>query len=218
MTFILVIDEGLWLGEKIGHSLLNPNQLRYSGICVWDNPFDPHNPLSIEHEDLSIPLKVAGTTIFVDTHTPLQSELTDCPHIELSCDSEWNPLTVTLATIRSKEAEGLDMAVDELEPGLTQISSVYSFPEMAESLRNIMAVQPDLPSHKTFVSSQRHPAITAEQLSERWNIGLSQARQTIKVTTQRGVRSAILPLSRRYRTDPCTIRRNSGDSNSILTH
>ena len=30
---------------------------------------------------------------------------------------------------------------------------------------------------------------------------MTQAKQTIKVTTQQGVRSAILPLSRRYRTD-----------------
>ena len=39
--------------------------------------------------------------------------------------------------------------------------------------------------------------MSCEQLSERWNIGLHHARQTLKVTTKRGVRSAILPLSQR---------------------
>jgi hypothetical protein len=72
---------------------------------------------------------------------------------------------------------------------------------MAESLRNLSAIQSDLPGHKTFISKQRHSAVTPEQLSERWSIGLTQARQTIKVTTQRGIRSAILPLGRRYQTD-----------------
>ena len=43
-TYILVINEGLWLGPKMSHSLLNPNQMRYNGITVHDNPFDSHNP------------------------------------------------------------------------------------------------------------------------------------------------------------------------------
>jgi hypothetical protein len=43
--------------------------------------------------------------------------------------------------------------------------------------------------------------VTAQELSERWFIGLTQARETIKVTTQNVTRSAVLPLSRRYRAD-----------------
>ena len=43
--------------------------------------------------------------------------------------------------------------------------------------------------------------ISSEQLSERWAIGLDQAKQSISVTTLRGIRSAIMPLSRHYRTD-----------------
>jgi hypothetical protein len=43
--------------------------------------------------------------------------------------------------------------------------------------------------------------VTPEQLREGWNIGLSQARQTIKVTNQYGVRSAILSLRQSYQTD-----------------
>jgi hypothetical protein len=88
------------------------------------------------------------------------------------------------------------------EPGLLQISSIYSMPTMAKALaeqRQISAI--DVEERKTFVSKQRHPVISKETLSERWNIGIVQAKQTLKVTTQRGVRSARLPLSRRYRTD-----------------
>jgi hypothetical protein len=39
-TYILVVNEGLWLGPKMSHSLLNPNQMRYNGITVLDNPFE----------------------------------------------------------------------------------------------------------------------------------------------------------------------------------
>ena len=201
-TYILVINEGLWLGTKMEHSLLNPNQLRFNGISVQDNPFDTNTPLSIEHDDITIPLSILGTNIFLNTHTPTQRELDSCPHIHLTSDVYWNPHTVRLASTQSEEAEDLPLhSFDELDPGLTQISSVYCFSEMAESLRNLSAVQSNLPGHKTFISKQRHSAVTPEQLSERWSIGLTQAKQTIRVTTQHGARSAILPLSRRYRTD-----------------
>ena len=90
----------------------------------------------------------------------------------------------------------------DTEPGLLQISSIYCLHEMTKTLisqRNIEAV--DVQERKTFKSNERHTSITSDQLSERWNIGMKQAQQTLRVTTQRGVRTAILPLSRRYRTD-----------------
>jgi hypothetical protein len=59
----------------------------------------------------------------------------------------------------------------------------------------------DVPLRRTFVSDQRHTAVTAAELSERWCIGLTQATNTIKISTQQGVRSATLPLSRRYKAD-----------------
>ena len=134
-TCILVINEGLWLRPKMSHSLLNPNQLRYNGVTVHDNPFDPLNPLSIQHDDATIPLSLSGTNIFLDTRTPTQHELETCPHIHLTSEAEWNPQTVRLASTQSVEAEVIDN-LDELDPGLSQISSVYCFSEMAENLRS----------------------------------------------------------------------------------
>ena len=58
-----------------------------------------------------------------------------------------------------------------------------------------------VPARRTYVSHERHSKISAETLSERFLIGLPRARATLKATTQHGVRSAILPLSRRYRDD-----------------
>jgi hypothetical protein len=43
--------------------------------------------------------------------------------------------------------------------------------------------------------------VTPEQLVDRWMIRLETARQTLKRTTQRFLRSALLPLSRRYKAD-----------------
>ena len=45
--YILVIHEGLWFGDKLTNSLINPNQLRYPGVTVQDNPFESNPPVSI---------------------------------------------------------------------------------------------------------------------------------------------------------------------------
>ena len=198
LTYILIINEGLWFGDKLTNSLINPNQLRFVGVLVQDNPFDA-NPIAIETQDINIPLLLAGTTIYFDSSTPTQHELDTCPHIHLTSDTEWNPHNVRLSAAHSVEAEiiGGGGIFDEIEPGLAQISAIYSFHEMAEAIKQ----QRIISATTTFVSQKRHPQVTSDQLSERWNIGTSQAKKTLEVTTQRGVRSAILPLSRRYRTD-----------------
>ena len=54
---------------------------------------------------------------------------------------------------------------------------------------------------KTFISKDRHSAVTAEDLSDRLNISVAQAAMTLRATTRKLVRSALMPLARRYRVD-----------------
>ena len=54
---------------------------------------------------------------------------------------------------------------------------------------------------RTFTSDKRHSGVSAQDLSERWFIGLAQAHETIKVTTQNCTRLEVLAPSRRYRVD-----------------
>ena len=83
------------MGNSMSHSLVNPNQLCHYGIKVQDDP-TLDSPLYIMTEDasFSIPMKMKGTTIFVDTYTPNAQELQTCPHIVLSSHGEWDPSTV----------------------------------------------------------------------------------------------------------------------------
>ena len=61
--------------------------------------------------------------------------------------------------------------------------------------------QIDSPARRTFVSDERHTKVSAELIAERFSIGPIRSQRTLRVTTQRGIRSAILPISRRYRAD-----------------
>ena len=59
----------------------------------------------------------------------------------------------------------------------------------------------DIPTRQTYTSTERHVNMSAEVLADRFGIGLERARQTLKETNQIGTRSALLPISRRYRAD-----------------
>ena len=62
-------------------------------------------------------------------------------------------------------------------------------------------VVPDIGLPRTFISSKRHSSTTPEDLSERWGLSLAQAALTLKASTQRLTRSALMPLARQYRAD-----------------
>jgi hypothetical protein len=59
----------------------------------------------------------------------------------------------------------------------------------------------DPPPIKTFQSKGWHSLVSLEDLSKRWQIGLEQSKETLKRTTQRVIRSAVMPLARQYRAD-----------------
>ena len=101
-TWILIINEALYYGPKLDHSLLNPNQLRHYGIKFWDNPFDKDHHLSNEvNDELSIPLKMKGTKICFESRVPTQHELDTCEAVELTSAREWNPDKVVLGEVLS---------------------------------------------------------------------------------------------------------------------
>ena len=51
------------------------------------------------------------------------------------------------------------------------------------------------------ITRERHHKLTPKYLSHKRNIGLNTTKKTIKVATQHGVRSALVPLTWHYRTD-----------------
>ena len=91
-TTILILNEAIWMGDKMDHTLVNPNQRPAYGITVQDNPFsDSPTFISTEGHEVVLPLKCNGTILGVATRTPTESELQICPHIALSSDHEWDP-------------------------------------------------------------------------------------------------------------------------------
>ena len=49
--------------------------------------------------------------------------------------------------------------------------------------------------------------VSPEELARKWNIGLQTAKDTLKVTTQIGIRTAVHPMTRRVRVDHLDLHR-----------
>ena len=97
-TFILVFGQGLWFGDRITISLVNPNQCRAFGISLCDDPTDTHRALGFHTDKVLIELFMKGTIATMMTHFPSQEELDTCPFIYLSDENSWDPKKVTFQT------------------------------------------------------------------------------------------------------------------------
>ena len=224
-TFILVYNEAIWMGDQLPYSLINPNQLRHYGTIVQDNPC-MEAPLSITTEDheFSMELTMDGTICYADTHTPSEYELSNCPHIVLTSPHPWDPRNVSFPKHDKRKCSGMESGsrkVSFMESYLSQDfeeESIFSLDKIKMKIASMKVKEPakappplskpdidsgatDIPTLHTFESSARHTDVSPEDLSERWGISLATAIKTLKSTTQKFLRSAILPLSRRYRTD-----------------
>ena len=217
---ILVFNEALWMGDTLTYSLINPNELRAFGTLVQDNPYHT-DPLGIKPPpySLEIPLCTAGTIIYANTCAPTQAELATLPFIVLTLSADWDPHHIrfpshdveearraTINGIQARQQRDVHQyGCYNIEPGLqgTVVDpSTFSTPLIsAVQIHDPLQLKEDVPSAKTFHTSERKSTLSASDLSQRWFIGLKQATQTIKSTSQRLLRLAILPLARRYRAD-----------------
>ena len=210
--YILMFNESLWMGDSLTHSLINPSQLRAFGTDVQDNPFS-NERLSIQPalHDITIPLQTLGTIIYANTRAPTDQELGQHPHIVLSSTADWDPHHVRFPYHAvEEESRSTINAIQTGQQYCVEPSFVGSIDDPATfAERLISSVQvnnpnmdkADVPSAQTFHTKERKTTVNAAELSERWFIGLAQAEKTIRSTTQRLLRSAILPLVRRYRAD-----------------
>ena len=54
-TYIPTVHEGLYFGKELDHSLINPNQARYNGVELYNNPFVEDKPFGILINGITIP-------------------------------------------------------------------------------------------------------------------------------------------------------------------
>ena len=94
-TFILNVNNSIYLGGESDHCLLCPNQVRENDIQVNDVPkhFEPTSSFSIyiPSIDLHLPFVAKGPTAYLPVRRPTEEELCNCDHIDLTDSETWEP-------------------------------------------------------------------------------------------------------------------------------
>ena len=138
------------------------------------------------------------------TLAPTPSELLTCSHIDLTSKCNWNPTQITLgqrSTSPGKIAETEEQnALSNACPCAILLTGLRSV-NLQVTRSECDATLEDIPSRKSRSWSDRHSKVSAEVLAGGFAISIDRATVTLKVTHQKGTRSAILPLIRRCRAD-----------------
>ena len=202
------------------HSLINPNQLRHHGVVVNDNPYevDPTKSMGIRVDEVGlIPFLSKGSMVFFNTRHPSDDELNIYPHIVVTSDMPWDPHGLVMPG-------GLDDADDPVNDrmikritsnatkGVDRHHRIYESDCMSLSIngnteqllieRMIGSVHISSIRHMEKLQSRtRHSQFSPEHVATLFGVSLGTAKNILTVTTQKGIRHAVTPLTRRYRVD-----------------
>ncbi len=219
-TVILRFNQVLWYGSRMRMSLINPNQLRYYGVSVSDDPTDSTRPFGITITNVvHVPFKMDGTTVYFETRVPTQYELENCKTIQMTDDTVWEPSSVSIAnvSVMSSDLPIIEMSERRKISAMRIRNNANVLPPDESSndlmpyddatflnrmISNVRVATSYREASISFIGSKdRHSRVNAETVARRFRCGIETAQKTLKTTTQRGVRYAIHPLHRRYRVD-----------------
>ncbi|MGH3053399.1 MAG: hypothetical protein ACRDL7_00290, partial [Gaiellaceae bacterium] len=84
ITYILVLNQALYFGERLKHTLLCPNQIRANDVVVDDVPRHLSEGQRSTHsiyfprEKIRIQLHMHGCISYIPTRTPTTDEIENC--------------------------------------------------------------------------------------------------------------------------------------------
>ena len=167
----MVVNEALYYGPKLNHSLLNPNQIRQFGLPFWDNPFDRARGLQID-TDPPVLLATKGTKIYFKSRVPTDFELATCPHIQLTSKCCWNPGTVLLSEITQRNPSTISDLDDLDEDTFYPLHNLREcLLRVTPTISKVSRISYDdalegIPIRQTYTSSERHLKVSAEVVAD----------------------------------------------------
>jgi len=222
-TVLLIINEALYFGDRMNHSLLCPNQLRHHGIVVNDTPrvFNPQSSHSIIIPGkLELPLMLNGIISLLETRKPTNDELDSCERIDLTSSAPWDPYSNKFQELEdsiaaSRNSYALSTRCYNLNPP-ELIGDIFSQDDLLCRLVETIKIGSNLEcsghEYKTNRSAMgvsaksKGSVVSKEDLALRWRIGLDAAEKTLAATTLTGRRFIDGPLERRLKTSQMHLR------------
>ena len=202
-TILLIFHQVLWFGASLETSLICTQQVRSYGKSLCDDPYDKNRSIGIEdpETDIKIPFDVNRSMVGVTTRCPSKEEVTSGKYrtVTLTSNAPWDPSNDNLPHhrgISSIRQLPHGQPKGEYDALMQSCSTAMSADTFARSVIRSIKVH----GISSVNSAAWHAKITVEELAQKFRISLDTALATLKATTQRGLRSAVHPLTRRYRT------------------
>ena len=196
--------------------LLCPMQMRMNDIQVNEYPkFMEQAPTDTSHtlrafqdgEELCIPFGLRGVTSYFPTRKPTTLELSTYQRFDLTAeDPEWGPSLTTFQEQEDAQVDSRGMVHNTgdrsklISPVQVSRNHACDFANWNSQCSAVLTdIDPNL--HKGYfveslvnnvkvastATGKRRGSMTTERLATNWSISLDAAKQTLRVTTQRGV-------------------------------
>lgn len=211
-TFLLEVNNAIYMGSDMEDSLLCPNQCREEGIQIDTRPklYHPDEPYAqtlIPRKDIVIPLYHHGPVPYLQVRYPTMDERLHCERLRLTPPEDWNPYDMDI----------LDNSLNVCKSHITAVqtdSDFYDCPisysllhdtdsAVFDDIRHVFEIKSDQTASK--VISSTGTTLTPEDLSKLWRIGILTAKRTLNATTHQCIRTTGA-LTRRFRTDKAHMR------------
>ena len=217
----LVIHQGIHI-KHLEHHLLCPMQCRVNGVVINECPrFQDRNPTAESHsividenspdseEKVILPLSLSGVTSYLPVHVPSMEDWISnkYPRYELTneqldwdpCDDSFQQQEDAMTDVHGQLAERHVSRGRGLHSNTLNISYTSSVPvadiSQDDNLSTVLLnkVQMQVSAVSGGVKSTSHKNVDAQSLARRWSIPLHRAKNTVQMTTQRGIRSVLHP-------------------------
>jgi hypothetical protein len=216
-TYILILGQPIYMRDKMENSLICPNQLRTNGITLDDCPkhlAPPDKPsthsIYLPDEDMYLPLTLQGVTSSFTIRTPTVEEIETCKWITLSNEHEWD--------LHSTHFQEQEDNYHTIQQGYHRSGGRYIYATTSQPYKNkgyerynTLCEQISTAFNDQYIisasnTSKRSSDNAAESLAQSLGIGLETAKNTLKVTTQKGIRNTLYPIKRHFRTKQAQLR------------
>ncbi len=145
----------------------------------------------IPDENVTIPLQLNGIISYFQARTPSIYEVENCRHITLTSEEEWLPYS---QHFKELEDQAKDQGVK-----ISAMSNSMECIDIAIIKLNIMST----------LSTKRDLFVPGQELAKRWSVGNKDAKNTVKVTSQKFIRNALHPIERRFKTKNLALKYNN---------
>ena len=118
-VYILILNQALYLGDHMTHSLLCPNQARANGIIINDIPKhlaqeidDTTHSIIFPDDHIAIKLELQRIISKLTTRMPTTEEVENCRWSTLTSDKDWDPNDPTF----KEREENIDDHTNYIKP------------------------------------------------------------------------------------------------------